>query len=190
MTLQRISGSMILDGTLSIDDLVALVQQALVPTGAIADFLATTPPTGWLKANGALVSRATYPALWSYAQASGLLITDTAWLAGATASFSTGDGSTTFRLPDLRGEFRRGWDDGRGLDASRTLGSVQSEAIGPHQHNANGLTNRNTVSGGSDQVLMRNGTVNGLSNAVGNTGAGIGSENRPRNVSVLVCIKT
>ncbi len=181
---------MVEDGTLSVADLVAIVQQALVPTGAVMDFMGSTPPAGWLKANGALVSRTTYPNLWAYAQASGLLITDTAWLAGATANFSTGDGSTTFRLPDLRGEFRRGWDDGRGLDTSRTLGSVQAEAIGPHQHNANGLTNRNTVSGGSDQVLIKNGTANGLSNAVNNTGTGIGTENRPRNVSVLVCIKT
>ncbi len=190
MTLQRISGSMIEDGTLSVADLVALVQQALVPTGAIMDFMGSTPPQGWLKANGALVSRATYPDLWAYAQASGLLITDAAWVAGATGNFSTGDGSTTFRLPDLRGEFRRGWDDGRGLDAARVIASVQAEQIGRHQHDANGMTNRNTVSGGSDQVLIKNATVNALTNAVNNTGTGLGAENRPRNVAVLVCIKT
>ena len=80
------------------------------PVGSVYTFAGATVPTGWLKCNGALLSRTTYASLFA--------------VIGTT--YGAGDGSTTFALPDLRGEFVRGVDDGRGVDAGRTLGSAQA----------------------------------------------------------------
>ncbi|VWD45575.1 phage tail protein [Burkholderia lata] len=94
----------------------------------------TSVRAGFLKANGAPVKRADYPALWAYAQASGALVTEDEWSKGLWGSFSSGDGSTTFRLPELRGEFIRCWDDARGVDTNRILGSWQDSANRSHGH--------------------------------------------------------
>lgn len=79
----------------------------------------TAPPRS-LKANGAAVSRTVYSALF----------------AAIGTRFGAGNGSTTFNLPDLRGEFLRGWDDARGVDLGRALGSAQAAAFGQHSHTA------------------------------------------------------
>lgn len=81
----------------------------------------STAPPGWLKANGALVSRSAYPALF----------------AAIGTRFGAGDGETTFKLPDLRGEFIRGWDDGRGVDGGREIGELQLGSLQSHGHTAN-----------------------------------------------------
>ncbi|WPP47700.1 phage tail protein [Pseudomonas sp. AN-1] len=90
----------------------------MAPPGMVAHFARSTAPAGWLKANGAAVSREAYAGLF----------------AAIGTTFGTGDGFTTFNLPDLRGEFVRGWDDGRGVDGGRELGAVQSGAIQSHTH--------------------------------------------------------
>ena len=74
-----------------------------VPSGTVIYHAANTAPTGFLKANGAAVSRSTYSDLFT----------------AIGTTFGVGDGSTTFNVPDLRGEFMRGWDDSRGVDGSR-----------------------------------------------------------------------
>lgn len=104
--------------------------------GAIDFFPQTAAPTGYLKANGALLNRADYPLLWAYAQASGnITATDAAWTTNkAYGSFSPGDGSTTFRIPDVRGYFLRALDDTRGVDASRAIGVHQDSANLQHTH--------------------------------------------------------
>ena len=81
--------------------------------GEVAFFARQSPPSGWLKANGAAVSRTTYDALF----------------AAIGTIFGAGDGRTTFNLPDLRGEFLRGLDDGRNIDGGRRLGTAQGDAI-------------------------------------------------------------
>ncbi|QTO18839.1 phage tail protein [Burkholderia seminalis] len=96
----------------------------------------TSVRTGFLKANGALVNRADYPALWAYAQASGALVTEDEWQKALWGSFSHGNGTTTFRLPELRGEHIRCWDDARGIDTNRILGSWQDSANRWHGHGA------------------------------------------------------
>lgn len=88
------------------------------PAGAVMPFAQSSAPTGWLKCNGAAVSRTTYATLF----------------AAIGTTYGAGDGSTTFNLPDLRGEFVRGLDDGRGIDAARALGSAQADANKSHSH--------------------------------------------------------
>lgn len=147
-----------------------------VPTGAVIHTAASTAPTGFLKANGALVSRTTYAALFA--------------VIGTT--FGAGDGSTTFALPDLRGEFLRGLDDGRGVDAARVLGSSQLDAFQGHRHAT--LTSLRTSSGGSQGgSSLSDGTTSaavGDPTVSGSLGTPrTGSETRPRNVALLACIK-
>lgn len=91
---------------------------AKVPPGAVMHFARTTAPSGWLKCNGAAISRTAYAGLF----------------AAIGTTFGAGDGFTTFNLPDLRGEFIRGWDDGRGVDGGRAMGSRQDGAIQSHTH--------------------------------------------------------
>ena len=164
----------------------------LVPSAAIAYFAQNTAPTGWLKANGAAISRTTYAALF----------------AQIGTVFGVGDGSTTFNVPDLRGEFLRGWDDGRGVDTSRAFGSFQAQSYESHTHTAtadthNGHTHGNSIGNIFGDIVS--GTPVGGAGVDNNdnypTGlAGIhshvitvnssgGTETRPRNVALLACIK-
>lgn len=81
--------------------------------GMVAFFPKSSPPSNWLRCNGAAVSRTSYAALF----------------AAIGTAFGVGDGSSTFNLPDLRGEFLRGLDDGRGVDSGRVLGSWQKGTL-------------------------------------------------------------
>lgn len=106
-------------------------------TGQLVLAFGNAALAGTLKCAGQTVSRATYPDLWTYANASGRIVSDADWSNAALkkwTSFSTGDGATTFRLPDLRGEFMRFFDDGRGADTSRVLGEFQDMLIQNHPH--------------------------------------------------------
>lgn len=105
-----------------------------VPAGSIVSVIGTAAPPGFLKANGASLSRSTYADLWAYAQACGALVDEATFSSGRWGCFSTGDGSTTFRIPDLRGEFIRAWDDGRSIDSGRTIGSSQGSQNLSHNH--------------------------------------------------------
>jgi microcystin-dependent protein len=91
---------------------------AALPVAAVIYTADNVAPTGYLKANGAAVSRTTYSALF----------------AAIGTTYGSGDGSTTFNVPDLRGEFIRGLDDGRGVDTGRTLGSFQADQLESHTH--------------------------------------------------------
>lgn len=80
----------------------------LIPVGVPLPYPLATPPTGFLKCNGLSFSTAIYPKL-ALAYPSGV-------------------------LPDLRGEFLRGWDDGRGVDAGRALLSLKLDTLQGHKH--------------------------------------------------------
>lgn len=96
----------------------------IVPPGSIIYMPRSVAPPGYLKANGAAVSRTAYSVLF----------------ATIGTMFGAGDGFTTFNLPDLRGEHIRGWDDGRGIDPGRGLGSFQEGQLLAHNH-AGSLSN-------------------------------------------------
>lgn len=117
-----------------------------VQPGAIMYYARTAAPGGWLKSNGAAVSRMTYAALF----------------AEIGTTFGAGDGTTTFNLPDLRGEFIRGLDDGRGVDVARALGSAQAGQVGPHTHTgtaANGGAHTHTGTAASAGSHTHTGTA-------------------------------
>ena len=88
------------------------------PVGVVLPFAGNVAPGGYLLCDGQAVSRETYSTLFS--------------VIGIT--FGSGNGSTTFNVPDLRGEFIRGLDGGRGVDSGRVLGSAQGSANLSHTH--------------------------------------------------------
>ncbi|HHU1513153.1 TPA: phage tail protein [Escherichia coli] len=101
------NGADIPDPALFVKNL-GLGEGSALPVGVPIPWPSATPPTGWLKCNGAAFTASQYPKL---AQAYPAL-----------------------RLPDLRGEFIRGWDDGRGLDSGRTLFTAQADELRSHNH--------------------------------------------------------
>lgn len=151
-----------------------------VPPGAIMDFARSVAPSGWVVADGSLLLRATYPALWTEAQASGnITASDAAWGATTTpGSYSPGDGSTTFRVPDLRNLYRRG------LSGSLTIGQYQADDVIPHSHP---IGVQGVFSSGLNSISSNNAAVTSFFINTSNSG---GSETRPKTAVVLTCIKT
>ncbi|WP_340613546.1 phage tail protein [Xenorhabdus thailandensis] len=87
---------------------LGLASGSAVPVGVPIPWPLATPPAGWMKCNGATFTAAQYPELARVYPA--------------------------LRLPDLRGEFIRGWDDGRNVDIRRALLSAQNFAMQDHYH--------------------------------------------------------
>ncbi len=139
-----------------------------IPSGTVFYHAGPTAPAGYLVADGSTISRSTYFNLWT--------------ALGGTAS-PYGQTLQTFNLPDLRGEFIRGLDKGRGIDANRTIGSNQSSQNLAHTHS---YTLRN---GGNNPwwQYANAATVSGYE--TNQTGSSGGSEARPRNVALLPIIK-
>ena len=111
-------------GAFQFSGLVPKAASGLGPVGSIVLALGSAAFAGTLKLNGALLVRSEHPLLWVYANASGRIVSEANWQNSANrawTSFSLGDGATTFRLPDFRGEFMRFFDDGRGVDVARVL---------------------------------------------------------------------
>ncbi|WP_455826676.1 phage tail-collar fiber domain-containing protein [Pseudomonas graminis] len=171
----------------------ALIEAA--PPGMVVAFATATAPTGWIKANGAAVSRTAFARLFNY----------------IGTRFGAGDGSTTFNLPDVRGEFIRGLDDARGIDVGRVLGSWQASQNLAHNHTATAAVdgahthtytlNRQgssadhrvldmppgrTGSEGTAKVSVDSAGEHTHAITVGMNG---GAEARPRNIAFLICIK-
>jgi len=140
----------------------------LQPAGMISSFCASTAPTGWLQCNGAAVSRTTYSDLF----------------AAIGTVYGSGDASTTFNVPEMRGEFLRAWDNARGVDSGRAIGSFQ-EATG---------IDKDTPTGGTLGMDNQDGPQKSSSSirVASQTGAGRTVSRyklRPRNVALLTCIK-
>lgn len=136
--------------------------------GDIVHSARTTAPVGYLIANGAAISRATYGNLF----------------AALGTAYGAGDGATTFNLPDLRGEFIRGADQGRGVDAGRTVGSVQADELRAHSHTVR------TYQGPTGMGVANTGaSAPGPYDVAGGALPTGGAETRPRNVALLPLIK-
>ncbi|MBU3823467.1 MAG: phage tail protein [Candidatus Oceanisphaera merdipullorum] len=171
--------------------------------GSVVQFSMLTPPNGWLKANGAAISRTAYADLFA--------------VIGTT--YGVGDGTTTFNVPDARGLFPRNLDDGRGVDIGRKMGSEQGDTVQSHNHylptsaglswpdpnkrfafNDNIFLASNVNYSSSDDI--RNTTypnrefdnnqhpafATGTHDGVGSMG-NFSHENRPKNIAFLACVK-
>ena len=161
-----------------------------VPAGSIFTFASTTVPSGYLECNGAAVSRSTYATLF----------------AAISTTFGSGDGSSTFNLPDLRGQFVRGWannatntgDDGRSFassqaDQNKTHGHTASVTDPGHKHVTKGHGTQDdggsnvtgSTSGGSSSTSMNDANT-GISVSVASDG---GAEVRVKNIALMYVIK-
>lgn len=105
---------------------------------------------------------------------------------GQGVGFGLGDGSTTFTLPDLRGEFIRGHDLGRGVDTNRSLGASQSHMFQDHTHNAIGTSATGSQYLASTNFFSPSGNYATSGAITGSPGA----ETRPRNISLVYGVKT
>ena len=139
------------------------------PAGSIIYHAASSAPSGYIKANGASLSTTTYATLF------------------AAIGYTYGGSGGSFNVPDLRGEFIRGWDDGRGVDSGRSFGSYQADDFGSHSHTAYGGFSTTWMAAyarsgnwGNERFMTSN------SYQTATTGA---ADTRPRNRALLACIK-
>jgi hypothetical protein len=166
------------------------------PVGAILYYPSATIPVGWMICDGASLSTTTYSLLFS------------------KIGYTFGGSGNTFRLPDLRGEFIRSWDGGRGVDSGRGVGTFQKGTINvtdPNygSFNTSSIIGRNNYPGGTsgpvdpqfnvevgmDQVSTDSYPNIMLSYVSANTPLNLGTSGfsygatRPRNVALVACIK-
>ncbi|MBH2976868.1 tail fiber protein [Serratia marcescens] len=138
------------------------------PVGIPQPWPIATAPSGWLKCNGATFDKGKYPLL--------------------AVAYPSG------KLPDLRGEFIRGWDDGRSVDSGRTLLDGQADSFRSHNHGItawdawdSSVLTPNDREGdlllATDNAVWSGGNVNGKSNGKYGTAGNGGNETRPRNIA-------
>ena len=153
-----------------------------IPAGAVMSFAMETPPAGWLECDGASIVRADFVALFD----------------ALGVTYGNVDGST-FNIPDLRGQFIRGWDNSAGSDpdaAGRTdrgdgttgdeVGTQQPHDFDSHKHEcrvSSSLVNGTTLFTTTANTGVGFGAVTYMANTGGN-------ETRPININMLYCIKT
>ena len=170
-----------------------LKNMSALPVGAMVPFPKGTVPAGFLEVDGSVQSTATYPDLAAYL---------------GTAFNTGGEGAGNFRLPESRGEFLRGWDHGRGVDASRSLGGYQLDQMQSHVHEYLYKANRS-----GDSAIFPEGYAVSAAGSGANLATSVpadtantkfigkplvdgsngtprtGTETRPRNLAVMWCIK-
>lgn len=173
-------------------DMASLMEMiaSATPAGTVITTAMTTAPSGYLKCDGSEVSRSTYPGLFT----------------AIGTTFGDGDGATTFTLPDMRGVFARGFDDGRGIDSERVFGSYQEDdnkehshtgstsTTGAHTHSTNIVASSGYIDSwkavyleaGSTKMTTSSSGNHSHSLNINNSG---GSESRPKNIALLYCIK-
>ncbi len=110
-----------------------------VPSGAVFCLAVSTVPADYLECNGDLVSRTTYAALFA--------------VIGTTYGSTTG---SNFRVPDLRGEFVRGWDHGRGVDSGRAIANSQGSQYSQHNHGDGSLSGTTNNPGDHHHLTAHN----------------------------------
>lgn len=178
------------DDFLTLAKLAQAVQHGVAQPGDFKWRFTATPGDGWLVCNGSAVSRTEYALLFD----------------AIGTTYGAGNGTTTFNLPDMRGEFARGLDLGRGIDAGRVLGSAQADSFRSHAHPATASAagqHRHDNGSGNQADGRPGGAVRGVgagsqsvtgydgdhTHTITVASAG-GSETRGRNVALLPCIFT
>ena len=151
----------------------------MAPVGTVIAFAGQRGPAGgWLKCNGAAVHRNTFKALY-----------------GVIAyTYGMGVNSWWFRLPDMRGEFLRGFDDGAFVDKGRVFGSWQRDAFGNHAHLVNTMHPALNYQSpyqvtGITPYWRRRGRLGNFSYGQKLTNYNGAIETRPRNIAMSFWIK-
>ena len=140
------------------------------PIGSVMFFSSSAAPVSWFECDGSIISKTIYTDLFN------------------VIGYTYGGSGDLFHLPDLRGEFVRGWDNGRGIDSGRQFGSAQSDLIKNHTHPI--PVDTPLANGGSNTGTTQRGTPSsapGVDATSNNTDGG--TETRPRNIALLPCIK-
>ncbi|EJA8917591.1 tail fiber protein, partial [Escherichia coli] len=152
----------------SVLDYLGLGEGSALPVGVPVPWPSATPPTGWIKCNGAPFSAEEYPELAKVYPA--------------------------LKLPDLRGEFIRGWDDGRGVDSGRVVLTGQSQSVQQHTHDLAMAYSSDTAyrdrlgdTPDSDMIpikyMINATTFNGSGWVYLKANGSTGAETRPRNLA-------
>jgi len=123
------------DNSITLAKLVTSISSLFAPVGSIVWYPKTTPPTGYFKCNGDAVPNGN------------------GTIQGITANFTDLYNVVGTNLPDLRGEFIRALDDGRGIDSGRTVNSAQGGQNEAHTHTA---TASSTAAGGHTHNVSYN----------------------------------
>lgn len=162
----------------------AFVANSAVLPGTVTLYGGTTPPVGYLECNGAILSTSAYANLF------------------LVLGYNFGGSGSNFYLPDMRGQFARGWDHGAGVDTGRVFGSTQTDVFGSHSHSVNDPSHAHPYVG--SLPYFGNGSYahaidpNPAGSNVANTGSALtglsinstgGSETRPKNVALMYIIK-
>ncbi|MBV4486991.1 phage tail protein [Pseudomonas sp. SWRI153] len=166
-----------------------IAQASALPVGATVAFPLDKVAPGFLELDGSVKSIAVYPDLAAF----------------LGTAFNKGDeGAGNFRLPETRGEFLRGWDHGRGVDAGRVIGSFQADALKTHFHylpTESGGNQASDPAGINPTSVLKDSPVDWLARTAGDNptfttlgtprtySAGAEIETRPRNMTVVWCIK-
>ena len=187
-TWRQIEGSGPSDDTVGPDKITNAAKNEITPIGTVSAFAGASAPDKYLMCDGSTISRTTYSDLYA-------VLGDV---------YGNGDGSTTFEIPDLRGEFLRGLDGGRGVDASRTLGSSQDDTTrrprntslttntaGDHTHVREAFAS--VGQGGTNRLVPSGVGIDRSTKSAGDhnhsiTGGG-DAETRPRNIAMNYIIK-
>ncbi len=158
---------------------------SIMPVGSLLIWLLNRPPQGFLQAKGQLLDRAHYPELWALIATSGDGIADSAWN-GRKGCFSVGNGTTTFRLPDLRDQFIRS------IGSNRGVGTLQAQSIQLHHHEIGRTVSNPADTGNTDYSIAKLASTNRNGAWVSphaKTASVGGSETRPKNIALNFCIK-
>ena len=186
-----ISTAEVVNSSVTLAKLATAVANSLNPAGTVIWYAGSTAPAGYLKANGDGI-----------ANGSGTT-------QGITTDFSALYAIVGANLPDLRGEFIRGWDDGKGTDSGRSIKSSQSDQNKQHNHSATSSVtdpgHTHTVDAAyhtgqrSDASPAEHDNASNTTRTTSSSTTGIsvgttianegGNEARPRNIALLACIK-
>ncbi len=167
------------------------------PVGSIIVWSFEVPPADYLELNGATLNRTDYPDLFAAVNSARMLQSQGS---KQHTQWGNGDGSTTFSLPDWRGEHLIGWDHGRGIDTGRGMLTWQADAVKAHTHSGSSLSvfannhgGTQNAGGGSYKAPSNpnagyawQGFRCSVSGSVGTTGA---ATNRVRTVAAMFLIK-
>ena len=177
-------------GTTSVTSIALEAAAASLPIGGIVFYGRNTAPAGFLVCDGSQYARAAYPDLFA--------VIGTTFNSHST----TATDADKFRVPDLRGQFVRGFDNriSGGVDNDRVFGSIQPDSLVAHTHTVPNITpsltnnTKFTVNATSGTIAVTNVTVGygttGTTSTLNPLTPAGGTETRPKNVALLPCIKS